>query len=228
MVIFINDKPVTIIGQKKFKNLHGSDYDTLIDARLDKFNERVFIGHIVILNVDNSSLERLFKGLFEDKFKDFQSITLVVEDRDLAEEKVKSLYKIVKAAGGIVFNADGKILMIHRLGKWDLPKGKRDFGEKSKLTAVREVEEECNISVRLGEKVCTTWHTYTQGGRNILKRTKWYKMDCTDDSKMKPQLDEDIDDLKWMDEKEVRKSLLNSYSSIRYVFDCLNNPSSTD
>ncbi|MFN3850096.1 MAG: NUDIX hydrolase [Spirosomataceae bacterium] len=228
MVIFINDKPVTIIGQKKFKNLHGSDYDTLIDARLDKFNERVFIGHIVILNVDNSSLERLFKGLFEDKFKDFQSITLVVEDRDVAEEKVKSLYKIVKAAGGIVFNDEGKILLIHRLGKWDLPKGKRDDGEKSKLTAVREVEEECNISVRLGEKVCTTWHTYTQGGRNILKRTKWYRMTCTDDSMMKPQLDEDIDDLRWMDEKEVRKSLMNSYSSIRYVFDCLNNPSSTD
>lgn len=228
MFIFINDKPVTIVGQKKFKSLHGSDYDTLIDARLDKFNDKSFLGHCVILNVDDISLERLFKGFFDNKYTNFQSLTLVVGDRDIAEEKIKSLYKIVKAAGGIVFNAEEKILMIHRLGKWDLPKGKRDDGEKSKLTAVREVEEECNISVKLGEKICTTWHTYSQGGKNILKRTKWYKMTCIDDSRMKPQLEEDIDDLRWMDEKEIRKSLLNSYSSIRFVFDCLNKVSSTD
>jgi 8-oxo-dGTP pyrophosphatase MutT (NUDIX family) len=102
-----------------------------------------------------------------------------------------------------------------------LPKGKCDDGEKSKVTAVREVNEECNINVLLGDKLCTTWHTYEQDGKPILKRTKWYKMTCVDDSKMKPQKEENIEDIRWMDEKELQKALVNSYSSIRFVIDSL-------
>jgi 8-oxo-dGTP pyrophosphatase MutT (NUDIX family) len=221
MVIFIDDKLVRIVNKKSFKNLHGYDFDVMIDARLEPLNTKKLQGHAVILNASDSTVDRFFKQIQQQKEANYQSVTIVVENKEATETQIKNFYKVVKAAGGVVYNAEGKILVMYRLNKWDLPKGKRDDGEKSKQTAIREVEEECNIKVQLGEKLCTTWHTYTMGSNKILKRTKWYRMNCTDDSEMKPQLEEGIEQLCWMDEKEIKKALLNSYSSIRYVFDQL-------
>ena len=55
-------------------------------------------------------------------------------------------YKVIEAAGGLVFNQKNEILMIFRNGKWDLPKGKLEAGESVESCAVREVEEECGVS----------------------------------------------------------------------------------
>lgn len=219
MVIFIDDKLVKIVSKKNFKQLHGDDFDVMIDARLEQLSLKKLQGHVIILNASDLTIEKFFKQIQQTQDANYQSVTLIVEDITAAETKIKNLYKVVKAAGGMVYNAEEKILLMYRLGKWDLPKGKRDEGEKSKQTAVREVEEECGIKVSLGEKLCTTWHTYSMGNNKILKRTKWYKMNCLDDSAMKPQLDEGIEELRWMDEKEIQKAMLNSYSSIRFVFD---------
>jgi 8-oxo-dGTP pyrophosphatase MutT (NUDIX family) len=219
MVIFIDDKLVRIVNKKDFKDLHRHDFDSMLDARLEQLNAKKMRGHVVILNVSSATIDKFFKLIQNVEKVDYQSVTLVVEDEEATELHIRNLYKVVKAAGGVVYNKEGKILLIHRLGKWDLPKGKRDEGEKARQTAVREVEEECNIKVKLGEKLCTTWHTYTMGNNKILKRTKWYRMECLDDSEMKPQKEEGIDELCWMDEKEIQKALLNSYSSIRFVFD---------
>jgi ADP-ribose pyrophosphatase YjhB (NUDIX family) len=109
--------------------------------------------------------------------------------------------------------------MIYRLKKWDLPKGKKEKNEKYRQTAVREVGEECNISVKIGEKICTTWHTYTMNKNAMLKKTRWYLMDSTDDSKMKPDLGEDIEETRWMSPKEVYHALEHSYKSIAYVIE---------
>ena len=54
----------------------------------------------------------------------------------------KQKFKLIKAGGGIVFNENGELLVIDRLGYWDLPKGKKDKGEKMKACAIREVQEE--------------------------------------------------------------------------------------
>ena len=91
--------------------------------------------------------------------------------------------------------------------------------ETSKRAAVREVEEECNVTVKLGRKICTTWHTYTMNKRAMLKKTKWYLMDAVDDSRMKPAVEEDIEELRWMTRKEVYHALEHSYKSISYVFE---------
>src|SRR5438552_3388516 len=70
-------------------------------------------------------------------------------------KKIMQSLPLIEAAGGIVKNTDGAYLFIYRLDKWDLPKGKIEKGEKTKEAAVREVEEECGITVtRLGTKVC--------------------------------------------------------------------------
>ena len=81
------------------------------------------------------------------------------------------------------------------------------------------MQEEGNITVKLGRKVCTTWHTYTMNKHAMLKKTKWYLMDCVDDSKMKPAVEEDIEEIRWMTRKEVYHALEDSYKSISYVFE---------
>ena len=53
--------------------------------------------------------------------------------------------KEIIAAGGLVFNEDGDLLMIFRRGRWDLPKGKLDDGEQIEDCAVREVKEETGL-----------------------------------------------------------------------------------
>ncbi|NJM25314.1 MAG: NUDIX domain-containing protein [Bacteroidia bacterium] len=109
--------------------------------------------------------------------------------------------------------------MIYRLKKWDLPKGKKEKRERYRETAVREVGEECNVTVKLAGKICTTWHTYTMNKSSMLKKTRWYLMDLVDDSRMRPDITEDIEDIRWMSQKEVYHALEHSYKSIRHVFE---------
>lgn len=123
--------------------------------------------------------------------------------------------KIIYAAGGIVKNGEGDFLFIHRLGKWDLPKGKLDEGEKMREAAVREVEEECGIKVDyLGKKIATTYHTYTLKGKVVLKQTKWYEMGVNKVPKLIPQQEEDITEAVWFDEKDLKKVRENTYPLI--------------
>lgn len=113
--------------------------------------------------------------------------------------KIKKSFKIVRAAGGIVRNEENKILFIFRNGKWDLPKGKLDKGEKPRQAAVREVEEECGITVKsIGSRVCKTWHIYEFGGQEILKRTSWYNMEAFNQNRLIPQKAEGITKAKWL------------------------------
>ena len=67
----------------------------------------------------------------------------------------KSKYLLVKAAGGIVYNANNELLMIYRNNKWDLPKGKIEKGETPKQCALREVEEETGVEkLKILDNVC--------------------------------------------------------------------------
>jgi hypothetical protein len=44
-------------------------------------------------------------------------------------------------------------------------------------------------------------------------------MDVLDDSKMRPDFKEDIEELRWMNPKEVYHALQDSYKSINFVFE---------
>ncbi len=57
----------------------------------------------------------------------------------------------VRAAGAVVLRK-GRVLMVHRpaYDDWSFPKGKLDRGEMTAAAAVREVEEETGLRVRLG------------------------------------------------------------------------------
>lgn len=130
----------------------------------------------------------------------------------------KQNFDVIEAGGGIVQKED-KILFIKRLGKWDLPKGKFEKGEKKREGALREVEEECNIQVEIIEKVGVTWHTFLRSGKNRLKKTHWYSMRCLDDSEMSPQFEEGIDEVQWFEKNEIKSVALNhTYNTIRKIY----------
>jgi 8-oxo-(d)GTP phosphatase len=58
----------------------------------------------------------------------------------------------VAAAGAVVLGSDDSVLLVHRpkYDDWSFPKGKLDRGEHATAAAVREVEEETGVRVRLG------------------------------------------------------------------------------
>lgn len=215
MKLFVDKIPINII--KSDKKIDRREYDIIIDALQKQITPDILQEDVLILNADENHIEALLQLIKDNKLKKLESITVTVNDRESAKHFIKSKFKVIKAAGGLVKKGN-KILLIYRLKKWDLPKGKLDKDETPEAAALREVEEECNIKVELGEKICATWHTYTQNGMRILKKTYWYSMNCLDDSQMKPQLEEDIEDIRWMDTREVRYSLYDSYGAIRHVF----------
>ena len=162
-------------------------------------------------------LHEVLFWLEQDKLKELDELVCLSEDPESLKDFVKREFRVVKAAGGLVRKGK-QFLLIHRLGRWDLPKGKLERGEKMKEAALREVEEECNIRAERKKKICNTWHSYNLDGKRILKKTAWYAMDCLDDKKMKPQKEEGIEDIRWMEETDAREALLSSYKSIREVF----------
>jgi ADP-ribose pyrophosphatase YjhB (NUDIX family) len=216
MIIFINDIPVTIL--KPREDPDPGRFNHTIDAAAEPITQARLIHHVWIKNVDALQFEILL-GFLDSKVPT-NLLTLIVSVAHYQSIKnyLQEKFKIVKAAGGLIRKKD-KFLMIYRLKKWDLPKGKKEKNEKYKQTAIREVEEEVNITVKLGAKICTTWHTYTMNKRAMLKKTKWYLMESLDDSKMKPDLTEDIEEARWMNPKEVYHALEHSYKSIHYVFE---------
>lgn len=220
MIIFINDRPLTILGKKELSVLDSSHFDKIIDARLTKIPSIEFAGHILVINATEAAALLILDVIQNKPSGQLLSVTLGCTEKSLIEDKIKSQFEIVKAAGGVVVK-ENKFLLMYRRKHWDLPKGKLDKGERSKVAAMREIEEETGVKTLLREKICTTWHTYNMENSRILKRTKWYLFDCTDDSKLTPQIEEDIEKLEWLTPKETESLLVKSYSSIRFVFDCL-------
>ena len=213
--IFINDIPVL------FKNLDNSklkveNYDTLIDGSSGIIHTKLR-ARVLIYDALPDSIDSLLKLMTEKKLKKTYSVTFTLKNKKEVIKYLKKKFKLIKAAGGIVQNNENKILFIYRLGKWDLPKGKKDKGEKIKDCAVREVEEETNTKVKIIKRNCTTWHTYTRYKKFILKKTVWYKMKCIDDSKMKGQKKEKIEKVRWMENKIINEILINSFKSLSYV-----------
>lgn len=124
--------------------------------------------------------------------------------------------KMIKAAGGLVRNEENHYLFIFRNGKWDLPKGKLDSGERTKDAAVREVEEECGIQISsIGNKICNTYHIYEMNKERILKKTSWYRMSAVNQNELTPQIEEGITDVRWLAGGDLMMIRQNTYPLIR-------------
>jgi 8-oxo-dGTP pyrophosphatase MutT (NUDIX family) len=121
------------------------------------------------------------------------------------------------AGGGLVLNDKGKLLMIFRRGKWDLPKGKLDTGETIEECALREVMEETGLqNVHLGKLIGIGYHEYfdTYLQEDVIKETHWFAMRASGEQAVTPQTDEDITEIKWVSGSEMETCLQDSYANV--------------
>lgn len=129
-------------------------------------------------------------------------------------------FTLIFAAGGFVQNEKEEVLMMFRRGKWDLPKGKLDKKESMEDCAVRETEEETGLkNIKLLSPLMTTYHTYHEGSRHILKETKWFKMKVSGNQMLIPQADEGISKLVWVNNDGIKKYQNNSFPSVQDVLE---------
>ena len=152
-----------------------------------------------------------------------REINVYGEDLHAIWREFTSIMKVLEAAGGIVYNQENRILFIHRLGKWDLPKGKLEPNEFLKVAAVREVEEETGLKELVLENfVNNTFHIYREkrNGKDerILKSTYWFKMTYIGNETPKPQLEEGITEVSWKSYDDILYHVYpNTFQNIQLI-----------
>lgn len=189
---------------------NGSRVELIKDSAAPRSHIKGVIDFVHYLRYRNS-----ITGFYQLKAKKFKEL----------KNQFFSQYDIVEAAGGIVINGKGEILIIRRRGYWDLPKGKFSKGESKRDCALREVMEETGVqSVKVetsldlyfnGKK--TTYHTYRYKRRPTIKPVYWYIMRA-DKQKLTPQTDEDIDQAIWVKEKDLENYYDGAYPAIKDIF----------
>jgi 8-oxo-dGTP pyrophosphatase MutT (NUDIX family) len=197
--IYFNDKPLFLCNK--------------IDAVIEPYthhDDAVFIdeldSHTVKSMIHEMQQENVHAGVF------------LHTDLPALQHAFYKKFTLIQAAGGLVTNEANEILMIHRRGKWDLPKGKLDAGETLAECAVREVEEETGLrNIELIAPLITTYHTYHEGSHFILKESYWYSMHVTGKQQLVPQTAEDIHDIKWVNKSELETYKNNSFPSVADV-----------
>ena len=197
--IYFNDKPLFLCDE--------------IDATIEPFrhhDDAVFIdefsGHAIKSMIHEMELQKIHAG-----------ILLHTNLQELKKAFWKK-FTVVLAAGGLVLNRNKEILMIFRRGKWDLPKGKLDKGETPEQCALREVEEETGLTnISLHDRLLTTYHTYHESGKFILKESHWYTMSISIEQALIPQAEEDIAEVRWVKQEQLNDLVKNTFPSIKDV-----------
>lgn len=158
-----------------------------------------------------AKLLKIIEAMEEDETT--SGVEIISDDLEKLWKNFKKHYDFIEAAGGVVFNKKRQLLAIFRLGKWDLPKGKMEKGESKEESALREVQEECGVSgLKIVKELAPVYHTYKMKGRRCLKVTYWFEMTTSFSGELRPQLEEDISQVKWV--SEVNEILENTYPSL--------------
>ncbi len=79
---------------------------------------------------------------------------------------------------------------------WTLPKGTPAEGESVEATALREVEEETGLTVRIVEPVGAIHYSFVQGGTRVDKTVHHYLMVATGGSLANH--DAEFDEVRWV------------------------------
>ena len=165
--------------------------------------------------IDELSTAAINSLLHEIGKKEFHAGIIFHENFTKLKKEFFKHFKLVKAAGGLVKNREGDVLLIFRRGKWDLPKGKLDDNETLLECAVREVKEETGLTkIKAGDEIDTTYHTYVEFGKHILKESHWYLMTAKGEEKLEPQTEEDITEIRWLKKNDLKNYLNNTFPTI--------------
>ena len=112
----------------------------------------------------------------------------------------------VLAAGGVVVRK-GRVLLVHRpaYDDWSFPKGKLDRGESSPAAAVREVEEETGLRIRIGMPLSR--QSYPTNGSRTKLVDYWIGRVVGDPDVSGYRINREIDDVAWVDVDKARQLL---------------------
>ncbi len=185
---------------------------------------RISIGEKIVENAQNQVIvnfkkdgSKKLKKTVEQFLKEgnTQNLFIVTNLFDDALQTLKKEFYFIEAAGGLIQNKD-RYLFIKRLGKWDLPKGKLDKGETTSMAAIRECEEECAVKeLKIIKALPNSYHIYKYKNGFALKTTYWYEMQTNYDKALKPQIEENIEEVKWFSLAEIKNvALKNTYITI--------------
>lgn len=168
------------------------------------------------LYTKETSASALKKFLKDIKKAAYTAGVICATDMEAAKKIFFNEFTIIEAAGGIVQNQEKEILFIFRRGKWDLPKGKIEKGETVELAAQREIEEETGVKgLKFKKKIHTTYHTYQEAGKDILKISHWFYFLSDSKQVLSAQTEENITEVKWIATKDIKTPMANSYDSIK-------------
>ncbi len=152
---------------------------------------------------------------FYRKLKRINSLFIFHHDIEQLRTVFKSCFYNIHAAGGLVRNDKGQVLIIKRRGRWDLPKGKLNTDEAPEHAALREVEEECGLKgLEINEQLLSTYHAYDLEDKHILKKTYWYSMLYRGNATPVPQQNEDITEIIWFDAGNLIEITGNTYLTV--------------
>jgi len=183
----------------------------------DKIDETTepFVHHDDAVFIDELDIHTVKTMIHEMQLEKVHAGVFLHSDLEELKKEFWKKFKIVKAAGGLVVNEENKILMIFRRGKWDLPKGKLDKGETLEQCAVREVEEETGLrNITFESLLLTTYHTYHEGSKFVLKESYWYNMKVSGKQNLTPQTEEDISAIKWATLTEAEELFPECFPSV--------------
>lgn len=191
---------------------HGDQKITLLDS-LPLIN--TFSQPFSVYQLESLEDFSLFSILANDTAR---HIVFYYINLELLLAQVKKEFKVIRAGGGLVLNAQNEVLLIKRLGKWDLPKGKLEKNELIEECALREVEEETGIDkVQLIDFCCHTYHTYVQQKQWVLKETSWFFMQTNMAQKLVPQTEELIEQAIWVPMANLDAYYADAFENISFV-----------
>lgn len=166
------------------------------------------------ITYDDSEITSIINLLFGTSEPE-ENTVLVRHPASLIAAMIEKQLEWIEAAGGIVQNESGKILMIFRRGHWDLPKGKIDPGESTLEAAIREIQEETGVDgLVVVESLSPTFHGYEWQGKRVLKKTHWFRFSCTEHQPITVQKEEDIEEARWMSPAEIKSVWDKIYPSL--------------
>lgn len=165
--------------------------------------------------LDSVDIDKIIIKYFQNKID--KAILYHPDEKEILK-KIKEKIPVQKAGGGVVYNNEGKILFILRNGKWDLPKGGTEKNENMESTAMREVEEETGVNkLNINRKLPKTYHIFKRNGKYRLKITTWFEMSTNFEGELNGQVEEGIEQVVWMDKKQIKQAMENSYENIKLL-----------
>lgn len=125
---------------------------------------------------------------------------------------------LIRAAGGVLSAADGRIAVVHRprYDDWTLPKGKLARSEHPLAAAVREVFEETGVRAAAGARLPSASYPVTTAQSVDEKTVEYWSMtplddDPTGESKPAFEPNAEIDELRWLQPEVALTELTYSH-----------------